>query len=113
MESIAIEQKTIRSNPRSTVGTITEINNFLRLLFSKLGTPYCYKCDKPIRRQTVDEITAQIMAVEDGKKVFTSQKTICIGIIKMSSINSSESLHILNKSEKLPIILTDFPIIDQ
>jgi excinuclease ABC subunit A len=68
--SISIEQKTVRGNPRSTVGTITEINNFLRLLFSKLGTPYCFECGKPIKKQSVDEITSQIMEIENGKKVF-------------------------------------------
>lgn len=66
--SISIEQKTTGQNPRSTVGTITEIYDFLRLLFARAGTPTCYKCGKIISSQTVQEITDQVLDLENGTK---------------------------------------------
>jgi excinuclease ABC subunit A len=66
--SIAIEQKTTGHNPRSTVGTITEIHDYLRLLFARAGTPTCYKCGKVITRQSVQEITDQIMSLSQGAR---------------------------------------------
>ncbi|MBN1981316.1 MAG: excinuclease ABC subunit UvrA [Chitinivibrionales bacterium] len=61
--AIAIEQKSIGHNPRSTVGTITEINDYLRLLFARIGTPTCYQCGRVIQRQTVQEICDKIMGL--------------------------------------------------
>jgi excinuclease ABC subunit A len=66
--AIAIEQKTTGHNPRSTVGTITEIHDYLRLLFARIGTPTCPKCGKVISRQTIQEITDSVMALRDGEK---------------------------------------------
>ncbi len=63
--AISIEQKSTGHNPRSTVGTITEINDYLRLLFARVGTPTCYQCGKIISRQTVQEICDKIMALPD------------------------------------------------
>ena len=54
--AISIDQKSTSNNPRSTVGTVTEIYDYLRLLYARIGTPYCPKCGKPIRPQTIDEI---------------------------------------------------------
>ena len=54
--AIAIDQKSISKNPRSTVGTITEIYDYLRILFARIGKPHCPNCGKPVGRQTVDEI---------------------------------------------------------
>ena len=59
--TISIEQKTTSRNPRSTVATQTEINDYLRLLFARIGTPYCYKCGKKIDRQSTEEIVRQIL----------------------------------------------------
>ena len=59
--AISIDQKTTSHNPRSTVGTVTEIYDYLRLLFSRLGTPYCPNCKKPIATTTVDNIVDNIM----------------------------------------------------
>ena len=59
--AIAIDQKTISKNPRSTVGTITEIYDYLRLLFSRIGIPYCPKCKKKIQGQTIDQIVNQVL----------------------------------------------------
>jgi len=67
--AISIEQRTASSNPRSTVATTTEIYDYLRLLYSRIGTPHCYICGSPIKRQSMHEITEQIMALPKGKKI--------------------------------------------
>ena len=67
--AIAIDQKTTSSNPRSTVGTVTEIYDYLRLLFANVGTPYCANCGKPIATVTVDAIADKVMAAPVGSKV--------------------------------------------
>jgi len=66
--AISIEQKTTGHNPRSTVGTITEIHDYLRLLYARVGTPTCYKCGRVIARQSVQEITDRILALDRGTK---------------------------------------------
>ena len=66
--AISIEQKTTTRSPRSTVGTITEVYDYLRLLFSSIGTPSCPRCDRPITRQSVDQIVSQILADASGKR---------------------------------------------
>lgn len=68
--AISIDQKTTSKNPRSTVGTVTEIYDYLRLLYARVGVPYCPNCGKRIRKQTVDEIVDQIMEFEEGTKLF-------------------------------------------
>ncbi|MBI4516174.1 MAG: excinuclease ABC subunit UvrA [Deltaproteobacteria bacterium] len=60
--AISIEQKTTSKNPRSTVGTVTEIYDYLRLLFARIGKPYCYQCGKPIAAQTIQQIVDQVAA---------------------------------------------------
>ncbi len=67
--AIAIEQRTASHNPRSTVGTVTEIYDYLRLLYARVGTPYCYQCGKPITSQSVDQIVDQVMALAEGTRV--------------------------------------------
>ena len=67
--AISIEQKTTSKNPRSTVGTVTEIYDYLRLLFARVGRPYCYQCGRPIVSQTVQEIVDRIMSLESGSRV--------------------------------------------
>lgn len=67
--AIAIDQKTTSANPRSTVGTITEIYDYLRLLFAHVGVPYCPNCHLPIKPNTVDAIVAQTLKAEEGSKV--------------------------------------------
>ena len=61
--AISIDQKTTSHNPRSTVGTVTEIYDYLRLLWARVGTPHCPKCGKEIRQQTIDQIIDQLMAL--------------------------------------------------
>lgn len=67
--AIAIEQKTASHNPRSTVGTVTEIYDYLRLLFARTGTPHCYKCGKPITSQTLDQIVDKVMSMPEGTRI--------------------------------------------
>lgn len=67
--AISIDQKTTSKNPRSTVGTVTEIYDYLRLLFARIGTPYCYKCGKEITSQTVDQMVDKIMELEERTKI--------------------------------------------
>jgi excinuclease ABC subunit A len=67
--SISIEQKTISHNPRSTVGTVTEIYDYLRLLFARAGTQFCYKCGKTVQRQTTDQIIDAIMEYREGARL--------------------------------------------
>ena len=67
--AISIDQKTTSRNPRSTVGTVTEIYDYLRLLWARVGTPHCPKCGKEIRRQTVDQIVDQIRDLPEASRV--------------------------------------------
>jgi len=67
--SIAVDQKTFQRNPRSTVGTITEIYDFLRLLFARVGKPYCYSCGTPISAQSLDKMVETVMELGEGEKV--------------------------------------------
>ncbi len=67
--AIAIEQKTASHNPRSTVGTVTEIYDFLRLLFARTGTPHCYECGKPITAQTLDQIVDKVMSLPENTRI--------------------------------------------
>lgn len=67
--AISIEQKTVSRSPRSTVGTVTEIYDFLRLLFSSVGQPHCSECGSPITRQSIDQIVAGILDLPEGERV--------------------------------------------
>ena len=67
--SISIDQKTTSKNPRSTVGTVTEIYDYLRLLFARIGTPYCHKCGKEISSQTVEQMVDKIMEFEERTRL--------------------------------------------
>lgn len=70
--AIAIEQKTASHNPRSTVGTVTEIYDYLRLLFARIGTPYCYQCGRSIKPQSLDQIVDQILSLPQGSRIIIS-----------------------------------------
>ena len=67
--AISIDQKGVSHNPRSTVGTVTEIYDYLRLLFARVGVPHCPKCDNPVARQTVSQIVDAIMSLEEGSRI--------------------------------------------
>ena len=67
--AISIDQKSTNRNPRSTVGTVTEIYDYFRLLYARIGIPHCPKCGREIKKQTADEMTDQIMALPEGTKI--------------------------------------------
>lgn len=70
--AISIDQKTTNNNPRSTVGTVTEIYDYFRLLFARAGVPHCPECGREIKRQTVDEICDKVMAMPEGSRIFVN-----------------------------------------
>lgn len=67
--AISIDQKTTSKNPRSTVGTVTEIYDYIRLLYARIGIPYCPNCHKKIEKQTIDQIVDNIMTLEEGTRI--------------------------------------------
>lgn len=67
--AISIDQKSVSHNPRSIVGTVTEIYDYLRVLFARIGRPHCWKCGRPISQQTVDQMVDQIMSLNHGTKL--------------------------------------------
>ena len=67
--AISIDQKTTSKNPRSTVGTVTEIYDYLRLLYARIGIPHCPVCGREIRQQSVDEIVDRILQLEEGTRI--------------------------------------------
>ena len=74
--AISIDQKTTSRNPRSTVGTVTEIHDYLRLIFARVGIPHCTQCGKPIERQTVDQIVDEILKMPEGTKLMVMAPVI-------------------------------------
>ena len=67
--AISIDQKTTSKNPRSTVGTVTEIYDYLRLLWARVGTPHCPICGKEIKQQTIDQIIDQVLALPEATRI--------------------------------------------
>ena len=67
--AISIDQKTTSKNPRSTVGTVTEVYDYLRLLWARVGTPHCPRCGKVIRQQTIDQIIDQVLSLPEGTRI--------------------------------------------
>src|ERR671928_97780 len=66
--AISIDQKSASRNPRSTVGTITEVYDYLRLLFARIGRPHCHNCGRPIARQTPEQIVDQVLEMPEGTR---------------------------------------------
>src|SRR5438132_933649 len=100
--AISIEQKTAARSPRSTVGTVTEIYDYLRLLFSSIGIPHCYQCGKPIAKQTPDQIVRHLKALPEGGRVMLlasiEQATkLAKGIVLVAVVDGEERLY----SEKM------------
>ena len=75
--AISIDQKTTSRNTRSTVGTVTEIYDYLRLLFARTGHPHCPKCGKPVNQQTIDQMLATLLALEEKTKLLILAQVIC------------------------------------
>ena len=67
--AISIDQKNVSKNPRSTIGTVTEIYDYLRLLFARIGKPHCPKCGEPVTKQSIDEIVSRILKLESEKRI--------------------------------------------
>ena len=67
--AISIDQKTTSKNPRSTVGTVTEIYDYIRLLYARIGIPYCPNCGIKIEKQSIDQIIDNIMALPEGTRI--------------------------------------------
>ena len=67
--AISIDQKGVSHNPRSTVGTVTEVYDYLRLLFARVGRPHCYSCGQPVQRQTVQQIVDAVKGMQQGKRI--------------------------------------------
>src|SRR5688500_19834561 len=67
--AISIDQKTTSRNPRSTVGTVTEIYDYLRLLWARIGHPHCFNCGEPIQGQSLEQITDRVLALGEGSRV--------------------------------------------
>ncbi len=74
--AISIDQKTTSRNPRSTVGTVTEVYDYFRLLFARIGVPHCPKCGREIRRQTVDEICDRVLGMPEGSKILVNAPVV-------------------------------------
>ncbi len=74
--AISIDQKTTSKNPRSTVGTVTEVYDYFRLLYARIGVPHCPKCGKKIERQTVDQIADRVMSMEKGSKILVTAPVV-------------------------------------
>ena len=74
--AISIDQKTTSNNPRSTVGTVTEIYDYLRLLYARIGTPHCPKCGREIERITVDQIAEKVLAMPEGSRIYVNAPVV-------------------------------------
>lgn len=98
--AISIEQRTTGRNPRSTVGTVTEIYDYLRLLFARIGVPHCYKCGKVISSQTVSQMADQIMTLPMGGKI-----SILAPIVRGRKGEYSKDLLALRKSGFVRVII--------
>ena len=79
--AISIDQKSTSNNPRSTVGTVTEIYDYLRLLFARIGVPHCPECGAEIKPQSIDEIVDKILKLPEGTKIQTRSVSLIISSI--------------------------------
>ncbi|HXV37788.1 MAG TPA: excinuclease ABC subunit UvrA [Myxococcota bacterium] len=116
--TISIEQKTTGSNPRSTVGTITEISDYLRVLFARVGVQHCHRCDRPVRSQTAQQIAAELLSAAEGTQLLILApllvnrkgehrellaETRRAGFVRLrvdGEVTLSEELHALDKRRK-------------
>ena len=73
---ISIDQKGVSRNPRSTVGTVTEVYDYLRLLFARAGRPHCHNCGRPVARQSVQQITDSVRRLEAGARILVPSPTV-------------------------------------
>ncbi|MDD2627704.1 MAG: excinuclease ABC subunit UvrA [Clostridia bacterium] len=112
--AISIDQKTTSKNPRSTVGTVTEIYDYLRLLYARIGIPHCPSCGKKIKMQTIDQIVDQIMEMKEGTRISVmapiirgkkgEHVKIFENAVKDGYIRARVDGHIYDLSEEIPMI---------
>lgn len=100
--SISIDQKTTNQNPRSTVGTVTEIYDYLRLLFANLGVPYCPNCNKPIQRQSIDQIIDKILELPLQTKIM-----VCSPVVRGQKGTHEKLFESLRKSGYARVIVNN------
>ena len=100
--AISIDQTTTSKNPRSTVGTVTEIYDYLRLLYARIGTPYCPKCGKKIEKQSIDQIIDNILNIEAGTKI-----QVLAPVVRGRKGEFSKQLEEYQKSGFLRVIIDD------
>ena len=79
--AISIDQKGVSNNPRSTVGTVTEIYDYLRLLYARVGHPHCYNCGRPIERQTVQQISESVLRQQKGVRLMLLAPRVVLSLI--------------------------------
>ena len=77
--AVAIDQKTTSKNPRSTVGTVTEIYDYLRLLYARVGVPHCPECGREIKKRTTDQVTDEILGLGEGKRAMVHLAPVVVG----------------------------------
>ena len=99
--AISIDQKTTSKNPRSTVGTVTEIYDYLRLLYARIGIPHCPECGREISKQTVDDITKRVLSMPEGTRI-----QIMATIEEARRVNTSKSLSRFAKAALQEFALT-------
>ena len=90
--AISIDQKTTSRNPRSTVGTVTEIYDYIRLLYARIGVPYCPNCGNKIEKQTLDQIVDTIMELDEGTKI-----QVLSPVVRSRKVNLKNYLMICKK----------------
>ncbi len=100
--AISIDQKTTSHNPRSTVGTVTEIYDYMRLLFARIGVPYCPKCGKKIEQQSIDQITDSVLKVDTGSKI-----RILAPVVRGRKGEYSKQLESYRKMGYLRVVIDD------
>ena len=104
--AIAIEQKIGSHNPRSTVGTITEIYDYFRLLFARVGTPHCHQCGQPISSQTLDQIVDKVMALPENSR------TLILSPVVVNQTGTHEKLMKQLRKEGFARVRVDDDILD-
>lgn len=112
--AISIDQKTTSKNPRSTVGTVTEIHDYLRLLYARIGIPHCPQCGKQIQSQTVDQIVESLLAFEEGTRLIVLaplvrkrkgiHQKIFERILKEGFVRARVDGEILDITEEIPVL---------
>lgn len=100
--AISIDQKTTSKNPRSTVGTVTEIYDYLRLLYARIGIPHCPVCGREISRQTVDDIVDSVLELPEGTKI-----QVMAPIARGKRVNLSKNLKARKRTDMSAFVSTE------